>query len=101
MTWLFSRELVALAKPVIDWSLGIYTSAEFKWSNHSELVPVFLGMGLYEFSMSPLHVLPTKKLIRELNYEECQELVPRVLAKGSSQEIKNFMRDFLSQKKLL
>lgn len=65
-----------------------------------ELVPLFLGMGLHEFSMSPMHVLPTRKLIRSLNYKECTEIVEKVLQCGSAQEVKTSLQDFLRAKNL-
>lgn len=63
-----------------------------------ELVPFLLGSGLQEFSMSPMHVLPTRKLIRSLNYQDCQTIVEKVLRLGTSKEIKDFLSQFLKEK---
>ncbi|WP_396349589.1 phosphoenolpyruvate--protein phosphotransferase [Clostridium tetani] len=38
-----------------------------------ELIPLLLGMGLDEFSMSASSILKAKKLITELNYEDCKK----------------------------
>jgi phosphotransferase system enzyme I (PtsI) len=65
-----------------------------------ELVPLFLGMGLHEFSMSPLHVLPTRELIRALNYQDCKGLVEKIMTCGSAHEVKNTLQNFLKSKNL-
>jgi phosphoenolpyruvate-protein phosphotransferase (PTS system enzyme I) len=62
-----------------------------------ELVPFFLGAGLEEFSMSPMHILPTRKIIRSLNYEECKKIIPEVLALGTTDEVKAFLGQYIKQ----
>jgi phosphotransferase system enzyme I (PtsI) len=67
-------------------------------AHQKELVPLFLGMGLHEFSMSPMHILSTRKIIQGLNFQECKELANRVLALGTAREIENTLTQFLKQK---
>lgn len=59
-----------------------------------ELIPLLLGMGLDEFSMSASSVLKAKKLITELNYEKCKNMVQKVMEMGTAGEIKVFLENF-------
>jgi phosphoenolpyruvate-protein phosphotransferase (PTS system enzyme I) len=54
-------------------------------------VPVLLGMGLDEFSMSASSILKARKLIRGLNYEDMQKVADHVLTLGTGEEIKNYV----------
>lgn len=51
-------------------------------------IPVLIGLGLDEFSMNANKILQTRKLIRELNFQDCQKLANEVLELSSSEEIK-------------
>jgi phosphotransferase system enzyme I (PtsI) len=56
---------------------------------HEELlVPLFIGMGVSELSMTSQHILKTRKLVRGLNYQDCQKLVEEILQLETSAEIK-------------
>lgn len=66
---------------------------------HSELlVPLFVGMGVHELSMTAQHVLGTRKAVRELDRSECQKLVSEVLMLETSNEIKERLKAFVSHK---
>ncbi|MCO4753493.1 MAG: phosphoenolpyruvate--protein phosphotransferase [Bacteriovoracaceae bacterium] len=56
------------------------------------LVPLFVGMGLTELSMSPMHVLTTRKLVRGLNFNECKKHVEKVLELGTSEQVKEYLK---------
>lgn len=56
-----------------------------------ELIPLLLGMGLDEFSMSASFVLKAKKLMGELNYENCKKIVQKVMKMSTSEEIRSFL----------
>lgn len=60
-----------------------------------ELIPLLLGMGLDEFSMSASSVLKAKKLMVELSYEDCKKVVPKVMKMGTADEIRNFLEENL------
>ena len=65
---------------------------------HSELlVPLFIGMGVDELSMTSQHILSTRKLLRGLSYEECRVLVSEVLSLETSAEIKSHLAQFSSR----
>jgi len=59
------------------------------------MIPVLLGMGLDEFSMSPISILPARKFITSVNYEDMKKLAKEVLAMGSSEEIKGYIQNTL------
>lgn len=51
-------------------------------------IPLLLGLGLDEFSMNANKILQTRKLIRELNFQDCKKLAEEVLKLSSCEEIK-------------
>lgn len=51
-------------------------------------IPLLVGLGLDEFSMNANKILQARKLIRELNFQDCQKLADEVLKLNSSEEIK-------------
>ena len=51
-------------------------------------IPVLVGLGLDEFSMNANKILRVRKLIRELNFKDCQKLAEEVLKLSSTEEIK-------------
>ena len=51
-------------------------------------IPLLIGLGLDEFSMNANKILQARKLVRELNFKECQKLAEEVLKLNSSEEIK-------------
>ena len=59
------------------------------------MIPVLLGMGLDEFSMSPISILPARKFITSVNYEDMKKLAKEVLAMGSAEEIKGYIQNTL------
>ena len=59
------------------------------------MIPVLLGMGLDEFSMSPISILPARKFITSVNYEDMKKLAKEVLAMGNAEEIKVYIQNTL------
>jgi phosphotransferase system enzyme I (PtsI) len=55
------------------------------------MIPILLGMGLDEFSMSPISILPARKLINSLKYEEMKNIANEVVNMGTADEIKNYI----------
>ncbi|MBP3929083.1 MAG: phosphoenolpyruvate--protein phosphotransferase, partial [Peptostreptococcaceae bacterium] len=55
------------------------------------MIPILLGMGLDEFSMSPISILPARKLITSLKYEEMKNIANEVVNMGTAEEIKNYI----------
>ncbi|CRF29147.1 Phosphoenolpyruvate-protein phosphotransferase [Mycobacterium tuberculosis] len=55
-------------------------------------IPLLLGLGLHEFSMSAGSILPARALIRELAQEEWAVHADRALAMRSQNEIKEYVQ---------
>lgn len=63
-------------------------------------IPLLLGMGLDDFSMSPLSILPARKLVRSLRHTECRELVKKVVNVERSSEAIGLLDNFLTERNL-
>lgn len=59
-------------------------------------IPVLLGMGLDEFSMSASSILKARKLINSLNYEEMKNMVSKVLNMPSPEEILKYIESIVN-----
>lgn len=79
---------------------GVITAAhkENKWvgmcgemAGDLTAIPVLLGLGLDEFSMSASSVLPAKALVRHLSKQDAEKLVEIVLEMDDAEEIKSFV----------
>lgn len=87
----FNPAVLRLIKMVID-----NAHKEGKWAGmcgesagDARMIPILLGMGLDEFSMSPISILPARKFITSVNYEDMKIFAEEVLAMGTAEEIKN------------
>ncbi len=60
-------------------------------------VPILLGMGLDEFSVSPVMVPEVKKLISSLRLPEARELARRVMADRSADDIRDKVKELISR----
>ncbi len=60
--------------------------------------PILLGLGLDEFSMTAPSILPARKMIRSLNYEEMKGLAEKVLDLESQDEIRAYVEDYLKNR---
>lgn len=60
-------------------------------AHQKDLVPLFVGMGVSELSMSAMHILPTRKMIRGLKFSDCEKLVAGFLKLGTAEEIKKLL----------
>lgn len=89
----FNPAVLRLIKMVID-----NAHKEGKWvgmcgesAGDQRMMPILLGFGLDEFSMSPISILPARKLINSLSYAEMQKFGDEVLAMGTAKEIKEYV----------
>lgn len=55
-------------------------------------LPLLVGLGLDEFSMNANKILQARKLVRELNFKDCQKLAKDVLKLSSVEEIKRKLK---------
>ena len=89
----FNPAVLRLIKMVID-----NAHKEGKWvgmcgesAGDQRMIPILLGFGLDEFSMSPISILPARKLITSLSYADMQKFADEVLAMCTAKEIKEYV----------
>lgn len=94
--------VLSLIKQVIDAS-----HAEGKWTGmcgelagDEKATILLLGMGLDEFSMSAISVPKIKKFIRNVNYQDAQDLAKEVLQQPTAEDIEQLIANFLAEKAL-
>ncbi|MBT3984075.1 MAG: phosphoenolpyruvate--protein phosphotransferase [Bacteriovoracaceae bacterium] len=71
---------------------GIWVGMCGEAACQKELVPLWVGMGIDELSVTPSDTLSTRALIRELHYSQCQKQLERVLQLGCAKEVENFLK---------
>lgn len=62
-----------------------------------ELVPLLIGLGVDELSISPPSVPPVKDVIRNLHYSECRELAKEALQAGACDQVEQMCRDLIEK----
>lgn len=79
--------------------------AEGKWvgmcgesAGDQMMIPILLGFGLDEFSMSPISILRARRLINSVSEKDMQALSDKVLEFGTAKEIESYMKDFIASK---
>ncbi|CEQ27786.1 phosphoenolpyruvate--protein phosphotransferase [Paraclostridium sordellii] len=89
----FNPAVLRLIKMVID-----NAHKEGKWvgmcgesAGDKRMIPILLGMGLDEFSMSPISILPARKFITSVNYSDMKKFADEVLTMGTAEEIKAYV----------
>lgn len=60
-----------------------------------KLIPLLLGMGLDEFSMSSINILPARNLMINLNKSAIEPYVERVLDAETSEEVKVIIEEMI------
>jgi len=87
--------VLRLIKIVIDngHKAGITVNMCGEMAGDINLIPILLGFGLDEFSMSASSILRARKTITNSSYEECIKLSGPVLSFGDSDEIKEYIKD--------
>lgn len=62
-------------------------------SHHPLLMPFFIGCGVQELSMTSQHVLPTREAVQKLDSSWCRELVSKILASTTTNEIQEICKN--------
>ncbi|MBU5483131.1 phosphoenolpyruvate--protein phosphotransferase [Clostridium sp. MSJ-11] len=57
---------------------GIWVGMCGEMAGREDLIPLLLGMGLEEFSMSPSSILKVRKIIRNLSFKESSKIVKKL-----------------------
>lgn len=55
-------------------------------------IPLLIGLGLDEFSMNANKILQARKLIRELNFQDCKQIAQEILKLNYTEEIKRKLK---------
>lgn len=86
--------VLRLIKIVIDngHKAGIKVNMCGEMAGDTNLIPVLLGFGLDEFSMSASSILRARKTVTNSSFEECIKLSEPVLSFGDSDEIKEYIK---------
>lgn len=86
--------VLRLVRQVIEngHKFGIWVGMCGEAAGDQALIPLLLGMGLDEFSMSAISVLESRELLGRLNYAEAQARVTEVLALGTAAEIEETLQ---------
>jgi len=91
----FNPAVLRLIKMVIDngHKEGIWVGMCGEMAGDKRIIPILLGLGLDEFSMSPISILPARKLIKSLKYEEMKQFANKVMSLDSAKEIEAFIEE--------
>lgn len=97
----FNPAVLCAIKNVIDGGheAGIKVSMCGEFAGEETAIPLLLAMGIDSLSMSAVSILKIKKIISNLNYEECKEFLKKILEYNSSLEIKEKIKEFMENKK--
>ena len=92
----FHPAVIRLIKYVIDaaHNNGIICGMCGEAAGDSLYIPLLVGMGLDDFSMNANKILESRKLVRNLNYNECKELADEVLMMVHREDIKENLKNF-------
>jgi phosphotransferase system enzyme I (PtsI) len=89
----FHPAILRLIKMVIDFAHkdGKWVGMCGEMAGDLKIIPVLLGLGLDEFSMSAGSILPARKLITELSYYDMKQIAEKALMLPTSGDIKNIL----------
>lgn len=93
----YNPSLLRLIKLVID-----SAHKEGKWvgmcgemAGDEKAIPLLLGMGLDEFSMSASNILPARALIKKLNIDDMNKLVDKALISSTNEDVIDLVEEVL------
>lgn len=89
----FNPAVIRLIKSAIDGAHknGILCGMCGEAAGDVKFIPLLVGLGLDEFSMNANKILKARKLITDLDFEECKELANRVLRLDSTEDVKKIL----------
>jgi phosphoenolpyruvate-protein phosphotransferase (PTS system enzyme I) len=59
---------------------------------------MLIGLGLDEFSVSPVSLLVIKEIIRQVEFDECQNLATAAMTYDTPQAVESYIRDVMHKK---
>ena len=83
--------IIRLLRSVLQaaWSHGKWVSICGEMAGDPILVPLILGLGIHELSMSPVAIGLVKRLIRRVRMHDAELLVQRALSCGTGAEVRS------------
>lgn len=93
----FNPAILESIKKVIDSShkYNKWTAICGEMANEEKLAPLFVGMGLDEFSMSSTSILKIRRIIAKVDKKNAENLVAKVLSLETSDQVENLLTDYL------
>jgi len=94
--------IIRLVKTVIEASHreGKWTGMCGGMAGDPLAAPLLIGLGLDEWSMVAGAIKKVKQVISQVNREECQELLGKVLELSTTEDVRKKLKDFQKEKKL-
>ncbi len=89
----FHPALLRLIKEVIDnaHKEGIWVGMCGETARDPKMIPILIGMGLDEFSMSPISILKARWIIRNLSKKDMEDMVTKVINMATATDVENFI----------
>ena len=89
----FNPAVIRLIKSAIDGAHknGILCGMCGEAAGDVKFIPLLVGLGLDEFSMNANKILKARKLINDLDFEECKQLAKKVLQLNSTGDVKRIL----------
>ncbi|HKL42593.1 MAG TPA: phosphoenolpyruvate--protein phosphotransferase [Clostridia bacterium] len=70
---------------------GIWVGMCGEVAGNPKLIPILLGMGLDEFSMSSINILQSRLMINNIEYSKAKAYVPKILKAETVSEVKSIL----------
>ncbi|MCC5910234.1 MAG: phosphoenolpyruvate--protein phosphotransferase [Clostridiaceae bacterium] len=90
----FHPAILRMIKMVIDHAhkAGKWAGMCGEMAGDPNIIPILLGLGLDEFSMSAISILPARKIISELTFEDMKKMAEKAVNLSTAEEVKNFVK---------
>ena len=73
---------------------GIFCGMCGEAASNIHYIPLLVGLGLDEFSMNSSAILEAKRVITNLDKNNCEKLVEKVLKAESDKEVEKILKEF-------
>lgn len=99
----FAPAVLRLIKDVIDaaHAAGKYVGLCGELAGEPKAIPLLLGLGLDEFSMTPVAIPQAKQIVRSLSMAEAREIARHALGLPTADEVNRYLEEVLRSRSLL
>ena len=96
----FHPAVIKLVKGSIEGAhdAGIFCGMCGEAASDELYIPLLIGLGLDEFSMNANNILKSRKIISNLEKNECIELAKKVLRLTSAEDVEKVLKDLVERK---